>query len=131
MYLRELVEHYESRGVLSKHFRSSLNDEEENEDASTMVINASNANSGAVVVEIERTGGGGDETAESTLQSRKIEYFDDFEDPVSGNLAALGNELEVYVTRPGVRRRKGVPQSVRQQMKNVRSALSSNTTKKI
>ena len=140
MYLRELVEHsehkprlwvcghiHESRG-LSKLFQ-------ENEDASTMVINASNANSGranrlvsgAVVVEIERcpSNTGGDETAESTLQTRKIEYSDDFEDSVNGqDLAELGNELEVYVTRPGVRRRKGVPLSVRQQMKNVRSSLS-------
>ena len=116
--------------MLSKIFRSSLNEEEEDEDASTMVINASNANSGranrlvsgAVVVEIERrpSNTGGDETAESTLQTRKIQYSDDFEDSVKD----LGNELEVYVTRPGVRRRKGVPQSVRQQMKNVRSSLS-------
>ena len=100
-----------------------------------MVINASNANSGranrlvsgAVVVEIERcpSNTGGDETAESTLQTREIEYSDDFEDSVNGqDLAELGNELEVYVTRPGVRRRKGVPLSVRQQIKNLRSSLS-------
>lgn len=62
---------------------------------------------------------------QKVLFRRGIEYSDDFEDSVNGqDLAELGNELEVYVTRPGVRRRKGVPLSVRQQMKNVRSSLS-------
>ena len=158
LYLRELVEHaehkprlwlcghiHESRGVISKQFQPSdemsINGEdpnkESNEDAPTMVINASNANSGranrlvtgAVVVDIERhVAGAGDETAESTLQSHQNDYMDGV-DSLNGSggsdtsLSGLGDELEVYVTRPGVRRRKGVPRSVRQQMKNVRSTL--------
>lgn len=38
----------------------------------------------------------------------------------SDDIASLGGDLEVHVpkTRPGVRRRKGVPQSVRQQLKS-------------
>jgi len=132
-YLRELVEHaehkprlwlcghiHESRGVISKHFhpeRGHIDDI----DASTMVINASNANSGkanrlvsgAVMVEIERrpsdTWGG--ESAESTLRSRRIDHDDFFLDSAnrSDGLARLGDDLELYTTRPGVRRRKGVP----------------------
>ncbi|KAL7527356.1 hypothetical protein ACHAXR_003550, partial [Thalassiosira sp. AJA248-18] len=152
LYLRELVEHaehkprlwlcghiHESRGVMTKHFQPAdgqSGDDEESKDASTMIINASNANSGranrlvsgAVLVEVERHQSssiteGGDETAESTLQSQKVD-FDGFADSDSADaLSGLGQDLEVYVTRPGVRRRKGVPRSVRQQMKNVRTTL--------
>jgi hypothetical protein len=128
-YLRELVEHaehkprlwlcghiHESRGVISKHFhpeRGHIDDI----DASTMVINASNANSGkanrlvsgAVLVEIERRPSDtwGEESAESTLRSRRIDHDDLFLDSAdrSDGLARLGDELELYTTRPGVRRR--------------------------
>ena len=104
-----------------------------------MVINASNANSGranrlvsgAVVVDVERrssNAGEGNETAEGTLEPRKVDYTNGLVDPSAKGsdglaLAGLGEELELYVTRPGVRRRKGLPRSVRQQMKNVRSTL--------
>ena len=143
-YLRELVEHaehkprlwlcghiHESRGVISKNFhpeRGHIDDI----DASTMVINASNANSGkanrlvsgAVLVDIERRPSDtwGEESAESTLRSRRIDHDDFFLDSAdrSDGLARLGEELELYTTRPGVRRRKGVP---RRQMEIVRSTL--------
>ena len=86
---------------------------------STMVINCSNANSGranrlvsgAVVVDVERNPG--EETARSTLQLR-AEDDDDLMDGANGALPGMDN-LELRITRPGVRRRKGVPQSVRQQ----------------
>lgn len=161
-YLKELVEHsedkprlwlcghiHESRGVQTKAFQpmnqqnGEKSDEEDN-DASTMVINASNANSGranrlvsgAVVVEIERHQlAGGGETAESTLQSRKAQddFMDGFVESTNGArdeaaLAALGEDLELYVTRPGVRKRKGLPQSVRQQMKQFRTTLVTSET---
>mmetsp|Transcript_1178 Transcript_1178/g.2485 ORF Transcript_1178/g.2485 Transcript_1178/m.2485 type:complete len:964 (-) Transcript_1178:109-3000(-) len=156
-YLKELVEHsehkprlwlcghiHESRGVMTKEFhpmgqQNGDKSDEDSEDASTMVINASNANSGranrlvsgAIVVDIARhpSNTGGDETAVSTLQSRKADDFiDGFTESVNGArddaaLAGLGEELELYVTRPGVRKRKGLPQSVRQQMKQFRSTL--------
>ena len=145
-YLRELVEHaehkprlwlcghiHESRGVLEKHFYSvnRKNGGSNNvfDTAITMVINASNANSGkanrlvsgAVVVEIERRPSNTwrEETAENTLRSsRRVEYEERAFDPIDNNsdgLARLGDTLELYTTRPGVRRRKGVAQSVRQQ----------------
>ena len=143
-YLRELVEHaehkprlwlcghiHESRGVISKHFHPERGHVDDI-DASTMVINASNANSGkanrlvsgAVLVEIERRPSDtwGAESAESTLRSRRIDHDDFFLDSAdrSDGLARLGDELELYTTRPGVRRRKGVP---RRQMEIVRSTL--------
>jgi len=109
--------------------------------ASTMVINASNANSGranrivsgAVVVEVERhpsstTGDEGEkQTAESTLLTQKLVDYSDFDSLMAnaGNgdadLAGLGEDLELYVTRPGVRRRKGLTPSMRQQLKLARS----------
>ena len=146
-YLRELVEHaqhkprlwlcghiHESRGVLEKHFYSANRKNKGSNNgfdtATTMVINASNANSGkanrlvsgAVVVEIERRPSNTwrEETAENTLRSsRRVEYEESAFDPIDNNsdgLARLGGDnLELYTTRPGVRRRKGVAQSVRQQ----------------
>ncbi|KAL3823261.1 hypothetical protein ACHAXA_003409 [Cyclostephanos tholiformis] len=143
-YLRELVEHaehkprlwlcghiHESRGVITKHFRPEHRHVDEQEYASTMVINASNANSGkanrivsgAVVVEIERRPSDtwSQQSVENTLRSWRIDHVDIFSDSAdrSSGLATLGNDLELYTTRPGVRRRKGVSQSARQQMKNV------------
>jgi len=156
MYLRELVEHaehkprlwlcghiHESRGVITKHFHPPGKETAEYDEAkisSTMVINASNANSGranrlvsgAVVVEVDRhvsTAGGG-ERAESTLKLRQVDHLDDaVVDPTNlgstdSSLAGLGEDLELYVTRPGVRRRKGLPQSMRQQLKQARSTLT-------
>lgn len=150
MYLRELVEHtehkprlwlcghiHESRGKICTHFTRD-NDKENDEDSSTIVINASNANSGranrlvsgAVLVEIERhPTNGGDESAKDTLEASKVDYTSgDIIESINGgdDLASLGGDLEVYITRPGVRRRKGVPQSVRQQMKGVRATLTSS-----
>jgi len=150
MYLRELVEHtehkprlwlcghiHESRGVCTRHFTHDT-DKENDEDSSTIVINASNANSGranrlvsgAVLVEIERhPTNGGDESAKDTLEASKVDYTSrDITESINGgdDLASLGGDLEVYITRPGVRRRKGVPQSVRQQMKGVRATLTSS-----
>jgi len=150
MYLRELVEHtehkprlwlcghiHESRGAETRRFTRD-HDKENDEDSSTIVINASNANSGranrlvsgAVLVEIERhPTNGGDESAKDTLESSKVDYTSgDIIESINGgdDLASLGGDLEVYITRPGVRRRKGVPQSVRQQMKGVRATLTSS-----
>jgi len=156
LYLRQLVEQaeekprlwccghiHESRGVITRNFRhqefgQNDDDVDESKDASTMVINASNANSGranrlvsgAVLVEVERQpcDTGGDETAQSTVQSQRVNYAEDSANGSSDGaaLSELGEDLEVYVTRPGVRRRKGVPQSMRQQMKNVRASLVMN-----
>lgn len=150
-YLKDLVNHakdkprlwlcghiHEGRGVLTHHFKPK--NEQDDDNSSTMVINAANANSGranrlvsgAVVVEIERhpaivnANGGGDETAEGTLKIRRVDDEDDSVDPANGSnvLGLPGMEdLELYVTRPGVRRRKGVPQSMRQRMRQVRSTL--------
>jgi len=145
-YLKDLVERaehkprlwlcghiHESRGIVTKQFQSN----EEDESDSTIVINASNANSGranrivsgAVVVEVERVSSkiDGNQSAESTLQSRKID-FDDYlvSPPTNGGLNAAGMdgmEVNDYVSRPGVRRRKGIPLSARQKMKQVRSTL--------
>ena len=145
-YLKDLVERaehkprlwlcghiHESRGIVTKQFQSN----EEDESDSTIVINASNANSGranrivsgAVVVEVERLSSkiDGNQSAESTLQSRKID-FDDYlvSPPTNGDLNAAGMdgmEVNDYVSRPGVRRRKGIPLSARQKMKQVRSTL--------
>lgn len=160
-YLRDLVERaedkprlwlcghiHESRGVISRHFRPggiqmNPDDKEDDREASTMVINASNANSGranrlvtgAVIVEVERrpANAGGDETAEGTLRSRRVDDTDNgLLDSANGSggddlaLPGLGEDLEIYVTRPGVRRRKGISMSVRQQMKSVRSTLVAN-----
>jgi Icc-related predicted phosphoesterase len=143
-YLRELVEHaehkprlwccghiHESRGVITKNFHPVHRHVDDKVDASTMVINASNANSGkanrivsgAIVVEIERRPSDtlSEQSAENTLRSWRIDHADIFSDSAdrSDGLAKLGNDLELYTTRPGVRRRKGVSQSTRQQMKNV------------
>ena len=148
-YLKDLVERaehkprlwlcghiHESRGIVAKQFQSDVCDEEDSD--STIVINASNANSGranrlvsgAVVVEIERLPVKNDsqQSAESTLKSRNRDDFDDYVvSPISnGDLTAAGMdgmELNDYVSRPGVRRRKGIPLSARQQMKQVRSTL--------
>ena len=145
-YLKDLVERaehkprlwlcghiHESRGIVTKQFQPN----EEVESDSTIVINASNANSGranrivsgAVVVEVERLSSkiDGNQSAESTLQSRKID-FDDYlvSPPANGDLNAAGMdgmEVNDYVSRPGVRRRKGIPLSARQKMKQVRSTL--------
>ena len=102
------------------------------------MINASNANSGranrivsgAVVVEVERLSSkiDGHISAESTLQSRKSNDFDDYlvSPPTNGDLNAAGMdgmEVNDYVSRPGVRRRKGIPLSARQKMKQIRSTL--------
>jgi len=147
MYLRELVDHaeykprlwlcghiHESRGMMVKHFcTTQYEEDEEKEDSPTMVINASNANSGranrlvsgAVVVEIERITSNTGETAEGTLQSRKRDNSDEFLVNGSGDISGLGDEFELYQLRPGVRRRKGVPLSARQQMKRARTALIS------
>ncbi len=147
-YLKDLVERaehkprlwlcghiHESRGIVTKKFQSY--DSEEGESDSTIVINASNANSGranrivsgAVVVEVERLSSKVDvyQSAESTLQSRTVD-FDDYlvSSPTNGDLTLAGidgMELNDYVSRPGVRRRKGLPLSVRQKMKQVRSTL--------
>eukprot|EP00986_Skeletonema_menzelii_P000634 scaffold177_cov245-Skeletonema_menzelii.AAC.1 len=74
----------QSAGIVTKQFQSN----EEDESGSTIVINASNANSGranrivsgAVVVEVERHSSkiDGYQSAESTLQSRKMDDFDDY-----------------------------------------------------
>ena len=62
-----------------------------------------------VLVEIERRPPDtwGAESAESTLWSRRIDHHDFFLDSAdrSDGLARLGDELELYTTRPGVRRR--------------------------
>ena len=125
------------RGVMEKYFVSehghdNQKSRENFKGLSTVVINASNANcgranrlvSGAVVIEVERHSAnvgvnhGEGETAESTLQIRQVDQKDDFIDAVivgDGTALYWMENLEQYVTRPGVRRRKGVPQSVRQQ----------------
>lgn len=146
-YLKDLVERaehkprlwlcghiHESRGIAKKQFKSN----EEDESDSTIVINASNANSGranrivsgAVVVEVERHSStiDGNQSAESTLQSRKMIDFDDYlvSPPTDGDLNAAGMdgmEVNDYMSRPGVRRRKGIPLSKRQKLKQVRSTL--------
>jgi hypothetical protein len=62
-----------------------------------------------VLVEIERRPSDtwGAESGESTLRSRRIDHDDFFLDSAdrSDGLARLGDELELYTTRPGVRRR--------------------------
>lgn len=158
LYLRELVEHaeekprlwlcghiHESRGVTTQQFHpgggENGGNEEESNGASTMVINASNANSGranrlvsgAVLVEIERRVVG-DENAEDTIQYQRVDAYDGVLDTANGSsdvlsISELGEDLEEYVTKPGVRRRKGIPMSARQQMKNYRSTLV-NTSEK-
>jgi hypothetical protein len=158
LYLRELVEHaeqkprlwlcghiHESRGVTTQQFHpgggENGGNEEESNGAPTMVINASNANSGranrlvsgAVLVEIERRVVG-DENAEDTIQYQRVDAYDGILDTANGSsdvlsISELGEDLEEYVTKPGVRRRKGIPMSARQQMKNYRSTLV-NTSEK-
>lgn len=143
---------HEGRGVMSRRFHRSEfvgggNENCDEDDCEeTMVINASNANSGranrivsgAVVVEVDRrpsptsTGGDNGQTAESTLQTRTVTYLDGFLDNGLANdsadgIAELGEDLELCVTRPGVRRRKGVPQSMRQRMKQARSTLAASS----
>jgi hypothetical protein len=123
---------HESRGILSHQFQPDGANEDECE--ATIVINASNANSGranrivsgAVVVEVERlsSNNGEHQSAESTLQSRTTyEYLGNGEDSGLAMAGMDGMELNDYASRPGVRRRKGIPLSVRQQMKQVRSSL--------
>ena len=62
-----------------------------------------------VLVEIERRPSDtwGAESGENTLRSRRIDHDDFFLDSAdrSDGLARLGDELELYTTRPGVRRR--------------------------
>lgn len=85
----------------------------------TIVINASNANSGkanrlvsgAVLIDVERHNVDETQTAESTMQLRDTSE-EDGDNPI--RLAGLEN-MELYETRPGVRRRKGVPHSLRRQ----------------
>lgn len=126
---------HESRGILSHKFQPDGADNEDECEA-TIVINASNANSGranrivsgAVVVEVERLSSNNSEgqSAESTLQSRKVEdygYLGNGEDLGLAMAGMDGMEQNEYASRPGVRRRKGIPLSVRQQMKQVRSTL--------
>ena len=126
---------HESRGILSHKFQPDGADNEDECEA-TIVINASNANSGranrivsgAVVVEVERLSSNNGElqSAESTLQSRKVEdygYLVNGEDSGLAMAGMDGMEQNEYASRPGVRRRKGIPLSVRQQMKQVRSTL--------
>ena len=64
-------------------------------------------------------------SAESTLQSRTVDFYDYLvSPPTNGDLTIAGMdgmETNDYVSRPGVRRRKGLPLSVRQQMKQIRS----------
>ena len=110
------------------------------ESDSTIVINASNANSGranrivsgAVVVEVERHSSttDGNHSAESTLQSRKMIDFDDYlvSPPTDGDLNAAGMdgmEVNDYMSRPGVRRRKGIPLSKRQKLSSSKRVLKS------
>ena len=94
--------------------------EEKDDDSKlTIVINASNENSGkanrlvsgAVIIDVERNHVDATQTAESTFQLRD-KSNEDGDNP--NRLAGLEN-MELYETRPGVRRRKGVPQSVRRQ----------------
>lgn len=145
-YLKDLVEKaehkprlwlcghiHESRGIVTTQFQ--LNDAKQIECESTIVINASNANSGranrivsgAVVVEVERLSSNINEykSAESTLQIRKVDEYDYFaSSPPDLTITGMdGVELNEWSSRPGVRRRKGLPLSVRQQMKQVRSTL--------
>ena len=130
-YLRGMVEHAESkprlwccghinesRGVVIRHF---TNDGSEEDGEETVVLNASNSNTGranrlvagAVVVEIERSSIG-DETASKTLEQVRRDF--DFADEGKADgvdalsRAGLEGTDTDYVTRPGVRRRKGVRQ---------------------
>ena len=120
---------HESRGILSHQFQPDGANEDECE--ATIVINASNANSGranrivsgAVVVEVERlsSNNGEHQSAESTLQSRKVDdyaYLGNGEDRGLAMAGMDGMELNDYASRPGVRRRKGIPLSVRQHLRS-------------
>mmetsp|Transcript_6861 Transcript_6861/g.14091 ORF Transcript_6861/g.14091 Transcript_6861/m.14091 type:complete len:1018 (+) Transcript_6861:102-3155(+) len=132
---------HEGRGVMKYHFAKNDEDGIRREESPTIVINAANANtgranrlvSGAVIVDIDRdpvTIARSDKkaTAEMTLKVRSV-IDDDSDDifPLNGD-AGLGlhgmDELELYVTRPGVRRRKGIPQSVRKQRLQSRSTTA-------
>jgi Icc-related predicted phosphoesterase len=103
---------HEGRGILTKTFSSNA-DEESDESKSTIVINAANANSGkanrlvsgAVLIDIERSHIDESQTAQNTIQLRQTEENDEV---APENMAGLENMTE-YVTRPGVRRRKGIP----------------------
>lgn len=101
-------------------------EEKDDESKLTIVINASNANSGkanrlvsgAVIIDVERNHVDGTQTAESTFELR-----DKSDEDIPSRLAGFEN-MELYETRPGVRRRKGVPHSVRrQQLKLDRSMI--------
>ena len=144
-YLKDLVERaehkprlwlcghiHESRGIVTTQFQPNVSEEDESD--STIVINASNANSGranrivsgAVVVEVERLSSI-IKSAESTLQSRTINFDDYLVSPrTDSDLSCAGMdglEINGYRSRPGVRRRKGLPLSARQKMKQARSTL--------
>lgn len=128
-YLRGMVEHsenkprlwccghiHESRGVVIRHF---ANDDSEEDGDETVVLNASNSNTGranrlvagAVVVEIERSSIG-DETASKTLEQVRSDFADEGKAEGVDALSRAGLEGTDtdYITRPGVRRRKGVRQ---------------------
>ncbi len=128
---------HEGRGVMKHHFTND--DDIGSEESPTIVINAANANtgranrlvSGAVIVDIERdpvtmTMREKNETAEVTIKVRSVLDNDsDILFPLNGDSELSLNgmeEFELCVTRPGVRRRKGVPQSVRKQRFQNRSA---------
>lgn len=107
---------HEGRGILRTFFHT--NPDEDEESKSTVVINAANANSGkanrlvsgAVVIDVERNHVNESQTAENTIQLREI-LEQDYD---SEGLAGMEN-MELYITRPGVRRRKGIPLSLRRQ----------------
>eukprot|EP00804_Cyclotella_cryptica_P028322 CCRYP_013190-RA/>CCRYP_013190-RA protein AED:0.03 eAED:0.03 QI:179/1/1/1/0.75/0.6/5/1611/876 len=117
---------HEGRGILTKCFA----EEKDDQSKSTIVVNASNANSGkanrlvsgAVIVDIERNHVNEMQTAERTIQLRDVSNEDGY---ITDGLAGLEN-MELFETRPGVRRRKGVPHSVRRQ----RLELDRSLTKK-
>ena len=102
---------HEGRGILSKRF-TSISGQDADESDLTIVVNAANANSGkanrlvagAVVIDVERNHLDETQTAASTIQLRQTQ--NDEEDDV--NMAGMQNMTQ-YVTRPGVRRRKGIP----------------------
>ena len=93
--------------------------EKDEESKVTMVINASNANSGkanrlvsgAIIIDVERYHMDEKQTAHSTIQLRDVSEEDG---DTPNSLAGLEN-MELYETRPGVRRRKGVSPTIRRQ----------------
>ena len=102
---------HEGRGILTKKFNTNIEDGHD-DTGSTIVVNAANANSGkanrlvsgAVVIDVERTHVDESQTAKNTIQLRQTE-----DEVISQeDLAGIDNMTQ-YVTRPGVRRRKGIP----------------------